>query len=147
VDPAGHPRSSGPTTHAPADRDPVPEDLSDLEEIEADAAERVENLDELEEIDENLQEGWQEYGEEAEEEVEVEAEPELSLDHLMREEEGPEAGDVEEGEVRMHLTVVNELAREPQPDEFLCLSCFLLKKRTQLADAHRMRCRDCMDPA
>ncbi|HET9442841.1 MAG TPA: DUF4193 family protein [Acidimicrobiales bacterium] len=31
-----------------------------------------------------------------------------------------------------------------QPDEFVCQSCFLVKHPSQLADADRMFCRDCV---
>lgn len=31
----------------------------------------------------------------------------------------------------------------PQPTEFTCRKCFLLKHRSQLADKKRMLCRDC----
>jgi len=31
----------------------------------------------------------------------------------------------------------------PQPSEFTCRGCFLLKHRSQLADKKRMLCRDC----
>jgi len=127
-------------------------DLDALAEIEADAAEDTRDLEELEDIDEAIEEGWEEYGEEGEERPEEleeeEAEPELTLDHLLRFEDAPE-GETEEDERRAQRTagLVNALAREPEPDEFLCQSCFLLKKRSQLADPRAMLCRDCVDPA
>ncbi|MBV8960942.1 MAG: DUF4193 family protein, partial [Actinobacteria bacterium] len=31
-----------------------------------------------------------------------------------------------------------------QPDEFVCQSCFLVKHPSQLADAKRQLCRDCV---
>ena len=31
----------------------------------------------------------------------------------------------------------------PQPNEFTCRSCFLLKHRSQLVDKKKMLCRDC----
>jgi hypothetical protein len=40
-----------------------------------------------------------------------------------------------------------ELAVEVKPkqeDEFTCMSCFLVHHRSQLADAKRMICRDCI---
>jgi hypothetical protein len=33
------------------------------------------------------------------------------------------------------------------PEEFVCRSCFLVKRRTQLADPEQMWCRDCSDNA
>ena len=32
----------------------------------------------------------------------------------------------------------------PRPDEFLCRSCFLIRRRSQLADPTGLRCRDCI---
>lgn len=32
----------------------------------------------------------------------------------------------------------------PQPTEFTCRKCFLLKHQSQLADRRRMYCRDCV---
>lgn len=36
-----------------------------------------------------------------------------------------------------------ELPAPPTPAEFVCRSCFLVKRRTQLADPERQWCRDC----
>jgi hypothetical protein len=125
-----------------------PEELETLEEIEADAAETIDDTQELDEVDEALEEAWEE-GDEIEplEEAEPARELEISLDPLLHFGAGPDA-ESEEDEQRAQLRVrlVNDLARDAQPDEFLCISCFLLKKRTQLADAQHMRCRDCVDP-
>ena len=32
----------------------------------------------------------------------------------------------------------------PQEDEFTCMNCFLVHHRSQLADAKKMICRDCI---
>lgn len=32
----------------------------------------------------------------------------------------------------------------PQPNEFTCRQCFLVKHRSQLADKKKMLCRDCV---
>ena len=38
----------------------------------------------------------------------------------------------------------NERVLPKQPDEFVCRSCFLVKHPSQLADAKKMLCRDCV---
>ncbi len=40
----------------------------------------------------------------------------------------------------------SELPAPLRPGEFLCSSCFLIKPSTQLGDAGRRICRDCLDP-
>ncbi|NNN13107.1 MAG: DUF4193 family protein [Acidimicrobiaceae bacterium] len=72
-----------------------------------------------------------------------EDEVEASLDDILRErlvvidddDDDLEADD--RGE-----TITRVLPR--QPDEFVCQSCFLVKKRSQLADPKRSFCRDCV---
>jgi hypothetical protein len=77
---------------------------------------------------------------------------ETSLEEILakRGEGEGEGGDSEEESV---LTVgrdderVETLAVKvvpPQPTEFVCKKCFLVKHRSQLADKKRMFCRDCV---
>lgn len=67
------------------------------------------------------------------------------------------ARDVEDGDDVIDLMSLSPAAREPVPDphpagatpvrkrqEFVCTRCHLVKPRTQLADASRGLCRDCV---
>ena len=80
---------------------------------------------------------------EEEEEPAVEA----SLDEILakREEEKDEEEesvlDMERGGEPAEALVVKVLP--VQQNEFTCRSCFLVKHRSQLADAKRMICKDC----
>ncbi len=59
--------------------------------------------------------------------------------------------DEEEGEDESVLTLSREERLEPlavkvvppQPTEFICKNCYLVKHRSQLKDKTRMLCRDC----
>jgi hypothetical protein len=70
-------------------------------------------------------------------------EVEASLDDILRERLVVVVDDDEE-------EVGDERGDEPtrvlprQPDEFVCLSCFLVKNKTQLADRDKELCRDCV---
>ena len=71
---------------------------------------------------------------------------EASLDDILKErlvvmDEEEESYDEDELDERsdIALTVLPK-----QPDEFVCQSCFLVKKLTQLADKERNYCRDCV---
>ena len=84
--------------------------------------------DEDEELDEEL----------ADDEVDADAEEE-SLDVLL-------ARDVDEDLVRLDDEPRDGLATAPATigeDEFTCQSCFLVKRRAQLADPKKMYCVDC----
>ena len=125
----------------------VPEDLETLElEAEVGLAAEVVGAEGVEvaiegEADEEAE------GEEAEEETE-EALGELEAEELaLSEDEVAEALLVDErAEIRslrreeLALDVEAELAR---PGEFVCTSCFLVKRLSQLADTHKRICRDC----
>jgi hypothetical protein len=80
---------------------------------------------------------------EEEEEPAVEA----SLDELLakreedKEEEEESILDLERGEERTEALVVKVLP--VQQNEFTCRNCFLVKHRSQLADAKKMICKDC----
>jgi hypothetical protein len=86
--------------------------------------------------------------EEAEEEEEEEPDDEdveASLDVILKErlvvEDEPED---EEATDQEDKTEGNERVLPKQPDEFVCRSCFLVKHPSQLADAKKMLCRDCV---
>lgn len=78
---------------------------------------------------------------------EDEAAVEASLDELLakkeeeKEEEEESILDLERGEERAETLVVKVLP--VQQNEFTCRSCFLVKHRSQLADAKKMICKDC----
>ena len=87
---------------------------------------------------------------EGDEEEEEEEEPddedvEASLDVILKErlvvEDEPED---EEATDQEDKTEGNEHVLPKQPDEFVCRSCFLVKHPSQLADAKKMLCRDCV---
>ncbi|MGC8463580.1 MAG: DUF4193 family protein [Acidimicrobiales bacterium] len=81
-----------------------------------------------------------------EEEDEDEDEVEASLDVILKERLVVEEVEDDEDE----LTEVDERSDgvervlPKQPGEFVCRSCFLVKHPSQLADATRMLCRDCV---
>ncbi len=83
--------------------------------------------------------------EEDEDELEVDHDVEATLDEILKErlvvvedeEEDEEPTDrAEEGDT-------GKVAPK-RPDEFVCQSCFLVKHPSQLADAKRQYCRDCV---
>ncbi len=86
--------------------------------------------------------------EESDEEEEDEPEDEdveASLDVILKErlvvEDEPEDDELTDVEDRAEGT---ERVLPKQPDEFVCRSCFLVKHPSQLADAKRILCRDCV---
>ncbi len=85
-------------------------------------------------------------GDDEEEEEEPDDEDvEASLDVILKErlvvEDEPED---EEATDQEDKTEGNERVLPKQPDEFVCRSCFLVKHPSQLADAKKMLCRDCV---
>lgn len=83
--------------------------------------------------------------EEDEDELEVDHDVEATLDEILKErlvvveeeEEDDEPADRED------QTDTGKVAPK-RPDEFVCQSCFLVKHPSQLADAKRQYCRDCV---
>lgn len=84
--------------------------------------------------------------EEEDDEEEDEEDVEASLDVILKErlvveedeeedEEAPETDDRADSSTKV---------LPKQPNEFVCRSCFLVKHPSQLADAERMLCRDCV---
>ncbi len=83
--------------------------------------------------------------EEDEEELEVDHDVEATLDEILKErlvvvEEEEEDDEPADTEDRADSTKV----APKRPDEFVCQSCFLVKHPSQLADAKRQYCRDCV---
>ncbi|HUR77710.1 MAG TPA: DUF4193 family protein [Acidimicrobiales bacterium] len=82
--------------------------------------------------------------EEEEDELEVDHDVEATLDEILKErlvvveeEEDDEPTDRED------QADTGKVAPK-RPDEFVCQSCFLVKHPSQLADAKRQYCRDCV---
>lgn len=77
---------------------------------------------------------------------------ETSLEELLqRRERGREEEEIDEEEALIEAMEGREGPAEPltvkvippQPTEFTCRKCFLLKHQSQLSDKKRMLCRDC----
>jgi hypothetical protein len=114
----------------------------DLEDEDADAYDEDEDFeedDEEEDADEDEEED--EDGDEALDELEEE---ELEM---LTEDEAAESLPVDELEelrqMRREAMALETEAEGVHEDEFVCSGCFLVKRRTQLADPKRMLCRDC----
>jgi hypothetical protein len=145
-----------PTTHDDDLDGPDPDEewledeeiVDDLEDEDADAYDdkEVEDEDFEEEDEEALDE---EDEDEDEEEDEDEALDELEEEELemLTEDEAAESLPVDELEelrqMRREAMALETEAEGVHEDEFVCSSCFLVKRRTQLADPKRMVCRDC----
>jgi hypothetical protein len=82
---------------------------------------------------------------------EVEGEVESSLEELIAKKEDRKPVEEEEEEEESILTVEREERLEPlavkvvppQPTEFVCKKCHLVKHRSQLKDRAKQLCRDC----
>ncbi|MBN2114346.1 MAG: DUF4193 family protein [Acidimicrobiia bacterium] len=148
-------------------RTPPPDDFAD-EEPEGDAWPEEEE----EQLPEEPAPGFDEEAEEAEEEEEAFAEPETFEEEEFEEDEGEEGEEeaLDELEAEELDMLTDDEAAESLPvdeveelrklrreaieleleadavgeDEFVCSKCFLVKRRTQLADKRRMLCRDCI---
>lgn len=136
---------SGEVTEDAAELD----DELDIEEIddELDIEEIVDEVDEADEVEEAA-------GEESSVETEVvstadEALEELEAEELeLLEEEVAETLLVDEAAElrairRAELTLDTD-AQEIRGDEFVCSSCFLVKRISQLGDKRRLICKDCL---
>ncbi len=146
-----------------AETDEFDEDLdaADFEDLEEDAELEDEDLDAEEladdEEDEDLVDlddaaeprGAVAVVEEADEEDEEvdDEDVEASLDEILKERLVVEEDDDEEEDEAPETDDRSEIAVRvlpKQPDEFVCSSCFLVKHPSQLADAERQLCRDCV---
>jgi hypothetical protein len=143
----------------PADdfEDEEPEQQDWLEDDEEPAEEPEPEFDEVVEVEEEAAEFVEPetFEEEEFEEGEAEEGDEEALDELEAEEldmltddEAAESLPVDEvEELRKLRREAIELELEADAvgdDEFVCSNCFLVKRRTQLADKRRKLCRDCV---
>ena len=99
-----------------------------------------------EDVDDEVSEGGTDDGDDEEEEAldELEAE-ELEM---LTDDEASETLIVDEAQElrairRAEISLADDAGGEREEDEFLCQSCFLLKKTSQLADRRRKLCNDC----
>jgi hypothetical protein len=83
--------------------------------------------------------------EEDDDELEVEHDVEATLDEILKERLVVVEEDEEDEEPtdREDQTDTGKVPPK-RPDEFVCQSCFLVKHPSQLADAKRQYCRDCV---
>ena len=83
--------------------------------------------------------------EEDEDELEIEHDVEATLDEILKERLVVVEEDEEDDEPtdRGEEADTGKVAPK-RPDEFVCQSCFLVKHPSQLADAKRQYCRDCV---
>ena len=83
--------------------------------------------------------------EEDEDELEVDHDVEATLDEILKE-RLVVVEDEEEDDEPADRTEEGDSGKVPpkRPDEFVCQSCFLVKHPSQLADAKRQYCRDCV---
>ncbi|HEU4866293.1 MAG TPA: DUF4193 family protein [Actinomycetota bacterium] len=88
--------------------------------------------------------------EDDEEDVPLAAEEEASFDEFLSKAAKETTDSEEEEETLLDLTREERLeslsirAAPKQPNEFVCTSCRLVKHESQLADAKRELCRDCV---
>lgn len=121
-------------------------DLDEEEELEGEDLEEVEVFEE-EVVPEELE---VEPGEEA---AETDEETEEALDELEAEELELLEDEVSETllvdevaelrAIRREELTLNVEAHAVRPDEFVCQSCFLVKRTSQLANKKKMICKDC----
>lgn len=88
--------------------------------------------------------------EEDEEDVPLAAEEEASFEEFLSKSKDTTDSEEEDEETILALTREERLeslsirAAPKQPNEFVCTSCRLVKHESQLADAKRELCRDCV---
>ena len=74
-------------------------------------------------------------------------EPTIDLDLLAKKEEARSAADEEASIIGLgreeRLETLSVKVVPPQPTEFVCKNCYLVKHQSQLKDKKRMLCRDC----
>lgn len=141
----------------------VEEIAPDLEELEVEPEEELELEDEEAALDDEELEVEVEVEVEAEEEVaafeedefaeEEEAEADEALDELEAEELELLEDEVSESILVDEVAELRAIRREEltmdldahavREDEFVCQSCFLVKRASQLANRRKMICRDC----
>lgn len=127
--------------------DEVAVDEQPPEELEDDFEPELDEVDEVLGGDASTVEA-EDAEEEAEEEADEEALDELEAEELeLLDEELSESLLVDEAAelraIRREELAFTVEVQGVAPGEFVCQSCFLVKRRSQLADPVRMICRDC----
>lgn len=129
----------------------------DSDELEADPDEELDLVDEDEipvdavvEADESVEA----VTDEAEEEFDREDDVEEPLDKILEQRTAsggliPDESTPEDEDLDAQLdvddrTIAADGVSPKKPGEFTCMSCFLVKHPSQLADSKRMLCRDCV---
>ncbi len=122
------------------DAEPVEDDAEPADEDDAEPADE-DDVDDVDETDEDAEPaGEADVADDEEAADEDEEDEEESLEALLT--RGRDIDDSEvDSESRQGLTPVTPLVGA---GEFTCRSCFLVKRRAQLADEERLICRDCM---
>ncbi len=124
------------------------EDLLDDEEVVGDDDELAD--DELGDDEESDEEGGASAKKAAtedddEDELEVDHDVEATLDEILKERLVVVEDEEEDDEPADRGEEADSGKVAPKrPDEFVCQSCFLVKHPSQLADAKRQYCRDCV---
>lgn len=133
------------------DLDEEPESMEDfdeeIEDLDEDLSDEIEEDELDEDIEEDLDED-DELGEEEDEET-VEALEELETEELqLLDEESGEALLVDEVKelraIRREELTLDVDAHVRRSDEFVCQSCFMVKRTSQLANKRKMFCADCV---
>lgn len=122
-------------------------DDADLEEDAWDELDEDFDEDIDEELDEDVDEADEDEADEDEEDEEALDELEAEELEMLTDDEASETLIVDEAQelraIRRAEISLDEGGGERAEGEFLCQSCFLVLKSSQLADKRRMYCRDC----
>jgi Domain of unknown function (DUF4193) len=124
-------------------------DLEDVdEEVLEDEIEDVADVDDVEDVEDVEDDEYEEEESDDEEEDETEALDELEAEELeLLDEEVSESLLVDEvaelRAIRREELTMNVEAQAVRGDEFVCRSCFLVKRASQLADRKKILCVDC----
>ncbi len=132
----------------------APDDLEDVDVVEEIAPEDLLEVEEpIVEVEEEETETTKrrrkrekEEEEEEDDDDELDDDVEASLDEILKERlvvEEPEDDEEDQPEPDDRGDIATKVLPK-QPGEFVCQSCFLVKKGTQLADKKRHLCRDCV---
>jgi hypothetical protein len=114
------------------------------EEAEAEEEEEAEVLDDEADTARAISQAEADQEPLAEDEVEIPNDVEVGLDRILDWTiRGRELDDAEAKEFAAPANAEQPL-RSVGPDEFICRSCFLVKRRTQLCDPQRSLCSDCV---
>lgn len=122
------------------------EDLIDDEDAIVDDDELVDDVADDDEVEEDeATKAKKKAEEEDEDELEVDHDVEATLDEILKERLVVVEDDEEDDEPADKDDQADSGKVAPKrPDEFVCQSCFLVKHPSQLADAKRQYCRDCV---